>query len=216
MPLIRVKEPFDHPDWLFELKHDGFRALAVIHGHRCTLVSRRGYVFKQWPQLAEELAHTVRSRDAVLDGEVVVLRPDGSSDFNSLLFRREWPHYYGFDLLRLDGEDLRTLPLLQRKKRLRRLVRRDIHSHLRFLDHVRGRGRDLYDAACKLDAEGVVGKWAAGAYHSDGTKTSWVKVKNPCYSQAEGRHEFFEDRPASRPRWKPVRYRMDPAAARAW
>jgi ATP-dependent DNA ligase len=133
MPLIRVKQPFDHPDWLFELKHDGFRALAVIQGHRCTLVSRRGYVFKQWPQLAEELAHTVRSTDAVLDGEVVVLRSDGSSNFNSLLFRREWPHYYAFDLLRLNGDDLRTLPLLQRKKRLRHVIRRDTHSHLRFL-----------------------------------------------------------------------------------
>jgi ATP-dependent DNA ligase len=94
MPLIRVKQPFDHPDWLFELKHDGFRALAIIEGHGCSLVSRRGYVFKQWPQLVEELAHTVRARHAVLDGEVVVLRRDGSSDFNSLLFRREWPYYY--------------------------------------------------------------------------------------------------------------------------
>src|SRR5438477_99355 len=105
MPLIRVKEPFDHPDWLFELKHDGFRALAIVEGHRCSLVSPRGYVFR---------------------------------------------------------------------------------------------------------------KWARGPYHTDGTKTSWIKVKNPTYTQAEGRHEFFEDRAESRPRWKPVAYRMDPAAARAW
>jgi bifunctional non-homologous end joining protein LigD len=216
MPLIRVKEPFDHPDWLFELKHDGFRALGIVEGHRCSLVSRRGYVFKQWPQLAEELAHTVPATHAVLDGEVVVLRHDGTSDFNSLLFRREWPYYYAFDLLELDGADLRHLPLVERKRRLRKLIKRDRRSRLRYLDHVRGRGQDLYTEACKRDTEGIVAKWAGGPYHTDGTKTSWIKVKNPTYTQAEGRHEFFEDRAESRPRWKPVAYRMDPAAARAW
>jgi bifunctional non-homologous end joining protein LigD len=216
MPLIRVKEPFDHPDWLYELKHDGFRALAIIQGHRCTLVSRRGYVFKQFPQLAEELAHTVQAQHAVLDGEVVALRADGSSDFYSLMFRREWPHYYAFDVLRLNDEDLRGLPLVERKRRLRKLIRKDPRSRLRYLGHVRGRGQDLYAAACGRDTEGIVAKWTRGAYHTDGTKTSWVKVKNPTYSQAEGRHEFFDDRPESRPRWKPVAYRMDPAAARAW
>jgi bifunctional non-homologous end joining protein LigD len=216
MPLIRVKRPFDHPDWLFELKHDGFRALAIIESHRCSLVSRRGYVFKQWLPLAEEVAHTVRPQHAVLDGEVVVLRNDGSSDFNALLFRRDRPHYYAFDLLELDGVDLRGLPLLQRKRLLRKLIRRDRRSRLRYLDHVRARGQDLYAAACKRDTEGIVAKWARGPYHTDGTKTSWVKVKNPDYTQAEGRHEFFEHRAEARPPWKPVAYRMDPAAARAW
>jgi bifunctional non-homologous end joining protein LigD len=216
MPLIRLKEPFDHPDWLFELKHDGFRALAIVEGHRCTLMSRRGYVFKQFPQLAEELAHTVKAHHAVLDGEVVALRPDGSSDFYSLLFRRQWPHYYAFDLLRLDGDDLRGLPLVERKRRLRRMIRKDSRSRLRFLGHVRGRGQELYAAACTRDTEGIVAKWTRGTYYTDGTKTSWIKVKNPTYSQAEGRHEFFDDRRESRPRWKPIAYRMDPAAAWAW
>jgi bifunctional non-homologous end joining protein LigD len=216
MPLIRVKEPFDHPDWLFELKHDGFRALAVIDGHRCSLVSRRGYVFKQWPQLAEELAHTVRAHGAVLDGEIVVLRPDGSSDFNALLFRRDSPHFYAFDLLQLEAEDLRGLSLVARKRRLRQLIgRRDPKSRLRFLSHVRGRGKNLYTAACARHRR-IVAKWAGGPYFTDGAKTSWVKIKNPSYSQAEGRHEFFEHRAESRPRWKPVAYRMDPAAAKAW
>jgi ATP-dependent DNA ligase len=68
MPLVRLADPFDHPDWLFELKHDGFRALAHVTGHRCQLVSRRGVVFKQFPQLAEEIAHSVRSNNAILLG----------------------------------------------------------------------------------------------------------------------------------------------------
>ena len=216
MPLLRVLQPFDHPDWLFELKHDGFRALAILERHRCRLVSRSGYVFKQWPQLAEELAHTVRADRAVLDGEVVCLRPDGVSDFYSLLLRRDSPYFFAFDLLSVGDRDLRGEPLRVRKRELRRLVPRDGRSRLRYLDHVRGDGRALYDAACARDTEGVVAKWAGGPYHTDGTKTSWVKIKNPDYTQAVGRHEFFENRPETRPRWKPVAYRMDPRAARAW
>jgi len=62
MPLVPISVAFDHPDWVFELKHDGFRALAHVEGHRCTLVSRRGHVHKQFPMLAEELADAVRAR----------------------------------------------------------------------------------------------------------------------------------------------------------
>jgi bifunctional non-homologous end joining protein LigD len=59
MRLLRLPEPFDHPDFLFEPKLDGFRALAHVRGHRCELISRNGHTFKQWPQLAEEVAHAV-------------------------------------------------------------------------------------------------------------------------------------------------------------
>src|SRR5687767_13669828 len=69
MPLLRVPEAFDHPEWLFELKHDGFRALAIIERDSCRLVSRNGHTFAQWPHLCRELAHTVNAECAVLDGE---------------------------------------------------------------------------------------------------------------------------------------------------
>lgn len=216
MPLIRVQQPFDHPGWLYELKHDGFRALAVVEGHRCTLISRGGHVFKQWPQLAEELAHTVPADHAILDGEIVCLRADGTNDFNALLFRRDWPHFYAFDLLKLEDRDLRSETLRGRKRELRRLVPRT-NSRLRFVDHLPGRGNDLYAAACARDTEGIVAKWAAGPYHTDGVTTSWIKVRNPDYSQAPGRHELFSGRgDGNHARWKPRRYRMDPRAARAW
>jgi ATP-dependent DNA ligase len=65
MPLIRVADAFDHPDWLFELKHDGFRALAQIDGHRCALVFRRRHVHRQFPQLQEEIAPAIRAESAV-------------------------------------------------------------------------------------------------------------------------------------------------------
>jgi bifunctional non-homologous end joining protein LigD len=81
MPLVRVPAPFDHADWVYEIKCDGFRALASVDGHICRLVSRRGHEFRKFTLLAEEIAHSVRSRRAVLDGEIVCLGPDGRSCF---------------------------------------------------------------------------------------------------------------------------------------
>ena len=83
--LLRIPEPFDHPDVVFEPKLDGF------------------HTFGQWPQLAEEIAHAVRAHSAVLDGEVCCLEPDGRTHFNKLLFRSEWPFFYAFDALSIDG-----------------------------------------------------------------------------------------------------------------
>ena len=138
LPLLRLSAAFDHPDWLFELKHDGFRAFAVIERFRTRFISRQGNEFKQWPQLSEEVAHAIRARHAVLDGEVVCLRPDGLSDFYSLMFRRELPYFYAFDLLELDGEDLRARPMLERKRRLAKIIPFDIETRLRLLGHVPG------------------------------------------------------------------------------
>jgi bifunctional non-homologous end joining protein LigD len=193
MPLIRVADAFDHPDWVFELKYDGFRALAHVEGHCCTLVSRRGHVYKQFPMLQTEIAHAVRSMSCVLDGEIVCLAPDGRAKFYDLLFRREWPHFMAFDALAIDGEDLRPLPLLERKRRLRRIMPR-IDTRLVYLDHLSGRGVDLFEAVRGKDLEGVVAKWKRGRYHSDGCTTSWLKVRNPDYSQMDGRHEVFAPR----------------------
>jgi bifunctional non-homologous end joining protein LigD len=209
MPLLRLSEAFDHPDWLFELKHDGFRAFAVIERSRVRFISRQGNEFKQWPQFSVEVAHAIRARHAVLDGEVVCLRPDGLSDFYSLMFRRELPYFYAFDLLELDGDDLRARPLLERKRRLAKIIPFDFETRLRLLGHVPARGRDLFRLVCDHDAEGVVAKWSGGTYHVDGRTTSWLKIKNPSYSQAVGRHEAFEGRGSSRRPAVPMR-RLDP------
>lgn len=135
MRLLRIPEPFDHPDFIFEPKLDGFRALAHVRGHRCELVSRNGHTFTQWPQLAEEVAHVVRAHSAVFDGEVCCLEPDGRTHFDKLLFRREWPHFCAFDVLNIDGKDPTGLPLLERKRRLLRIMP-SIESRLPFLDHL--------------------------------------------------------------------------------
>jgi ATP-dependent DNA ligase len=121
------------------------------------------------------------------------------SNFKSLLFRREWPYFYAFDLLAVDGEDLRQWPLVERKRRLRRLIP-SVPTRLLYVDHVQARGRDFFDVACAHDLEGIVGKLANGRYHADGTSTNWIKIKNPAYTQMTARYELFERRTRSRKR----------------
>jgi ATP-dependent DNA ligase len=144
-------------------------------------------------------AVAVPCRSAVIDGEMCCLQSDGRSHFKNLLFRRDWPHYYAFDLLMLDGDDLRRLPLLERKRQLLSIVPA-VEGRVRYLDHLAVRGRDLFRVACERDLEGIVGKWANGTYQTNGRGTSSLKIKNPNYSQMEGRHELFESRRQSAPR----------------
>jgi bifunctional non-homologous end joining protein LigD len=127
----------------------------------------------------------------VLDGELVCLRADGRPNFMALLGRQAPAYFCAFDLLALDGEDLRDRPLLERKRRLRRIVPRR-SDRLRYVDHIRGRGVDLFRLACERDLEGIVAKWAPRAYRLVGRVSPWVKIKNRDYTQARDRHELFD------------------------
>jgi bifunctional non-homologous end joining protein LigD len=188
MVLTRFREPFSDPDWLFEVKHDGFRALAYVDGD-CRLVSRRNYVYKAFGPVCESIAAALGGRDAIIDGEIVCLGPDGRSLFKHLMYKRGEPYFYAFDLLWVDGEDLRQWTLIERKRVLRKLVPTR-GSRLLYVDHVVERGEDLFKLVCKQDLEGVVAKWKRGAYMD--VRTSWVKIKNPLYSQIVGREKLFE------------------------
>jgi ATP-dependent DNA ligase len=126
-------------------------------------------------------------------GSIVCLDADGRTNFYNLMLRRDWPYFFAFDLLSVDGEDLRAKPLLERKRCLKRIMPR-VDSRLLFVDHVSERGKALFREACRMDVEGIVAKWTRGPYHGDGVNTSWVKIKNPGYSQMTGRRELFERR----------------------
>jgi bifunctional non-homologous end joining protein LigD len=179
MPLAHLGEPFDHEDWIFEPKLDGFRTLAHVENGQCRLMSRNQHPFKAFPKLAAAIAAAV-PHEAVLDGEIVHLGPDGKPRFYDLMRRRSPQHFYAFDLLRLDGHDLRMLPLLERKRILRRLIPPQ-PSPVPYVDHVLGLGVALFRAACQQDLEGVVAKLANGLYTPEAT--TWVKIKNRDYSQ---------------------------------
>ena len=196
MRLAIRRDPFDHPDWLFELKLDGFRSVAYIDNGVCRSVSRNANVYKSFGKLAVDLAATLRYRRVVLDGEIVCLDENGCPVFNQLFYRRGDPYFYAFDLLYQDGKDLRSLPLLERKRRLRQLIPL-LPSRLLYVGHITERGNDLYREVCRRDLEGIVAKWQHGTYLS-GDVTSWVKIKNPKYTQAIGRWEHFQRKTAYR------------------
>jgi bifunctional non-homologous end joining protein LigD len=197
MPLAVLREPFDHPDWIYEVKYDGFRALAVVEHGACRLVSRNGNTFKSFPALTAALAAILPGSDAVLDGEIVCLGLDGEPRFFDLVRRRGQQYFYSFDLLWIDGRDLRGLPLIERKAALRALVPEQ-PSPLLFVDHVAAAGTALFQAVCERDMEGIVAKLARGLHTPD--ETTWVKIKNRRYSQWDGRREVFERR-RDRMRW---------------
>jgi bifunctional non-homologous end joining protein LigD len=118
-----VAAAFDHQDFVFELKHDGFRAVAYIEDGTCRLISRKQIQYKSFAGLCTAMAG-LPVKNAILDGELVCLDQDGRSQFRQLMRRKSQDVcFYAFDLLWLDGHDLRGLPLLERKSRLRKLVR---------------------------------------------------------------------------------------------
>jgi len=119
MRLSRRSEAFDSDQFIFELKIDGFRALAHIQDGKGELVSRNGKVFSGFADLAASIAEHVRIESAVVDGEIACIDEAGRPVFRDLLFRRRECVFIAFDLLYLNGKELRVLPLLERKAMLK-------------------------------------------------------------------------------------------------
>ena len=196
------KEPFDHPEWLFEVKYDGFRALCFVENGRCSFVSRRGNVFTRFDALCEQVAsalcHDVVSElgvdDAIVDGEVIATDESGRPQFYDLLRRTRSPSYIAFDLLWLNGTDLRALPLRERRRRLEMMLPTGSRTISEAVS-VEGRGRELFDMMCAHDLEGIVAKRLADPYEP---RVRWLKIKNSDYSQKEGRGDLFNTPPRRR------------------
>src|SRR5438045_5991206 len=143
MPLSRRPVPFDHPEWIFELKYDGFRSLAVIQNGRTQLLSRNGHPFSSFETLRTALTSPHQGK-TVIDGEIVCVDKRGRPQFRDLLFHRGEPCFFGFDLLMRDGKDLRLEKLTDRKQELRRLLSTVSESKMRYADHVENHGTALF------------------------------------------------------------------------
>jgi bifunctional non-homologous end joining protein LigD len=138
---------------------------------------------RRFQGLADSLARVLPISDAILDGEIVVMR-DHLPDFLALMFRRGEPEYAAFDLLFLNGRDLRDLPYSRREAKLKSILsKQDVIGFVE--QHSRP---ELFEAAARLDLEGVVAKRVDDPYVSG---TEWLKVKHAEYTQAEGRWELF-------------------------
>ena len=182
----QVREPFDRPGWIFEVKWDGFRTIAEVDGGKVSLYSRRlnsfNGRFSQVARSLESLGHT-----AVLDGEIVALDEEGHPRFEWLFHRGKGGKcqlvYFVFDLLYLDGNDLRREPLHRRKSRLKRIIKKI--PHLIYVDHIEEHGKEFFALASKLGLGGIVGKDKRSLYVSGRETRDWLKIKNPAFQRKE-------------------------------
>lgn len=186
----RIRAPFDHPEFVYELKMDGWRCLAYVENGVCRLISRKQNQFKSFSPLTASVAK-LKVQNAIIDGEVVCLDAKGRSVFVDMRRRKANAILYCFDLLWLNNEDLRNLPLVERKLRLRQLTRASRNRSLLYASHMERHGIRLFQAICQQDCEGIVGKYKRGTYTN--TPTSWVKILNPNYSQMRGREELLQN-----------------------
>ena len=204
-----VEDPFDDPAWLYEIKWDGYRAVAFIENGKLRLVSRtQNDLTAQFAEL-KDIPKFVKAKTAVLDGEIVALDTDGRSSFSLMQQRtgiRKWGQrvagnpeiqvlYYAFDLIYFDGHDLRRLPLEQRKRALATLV--VAAGPLRISDHF-DQGKALFAAAKQQGLEGILAKKRDSCYEEKRTR-DWLKIKITdtidCviggYTEPEGTRQYF-------------------------
>lgn len=170
----------DRPDWLHEVKHDGYRLMIQREGKRVRLWTRNGHDWSGRYPLIVEAALRHRSTSFVMDGEAVLLGVDGISDFDGLHSRQHDAEvqFYAFDLLVMNGEDIRPLPLHLRKNNLSRMLARRIDG-IMLNDYEQGEiGPDLFRHACLMGLEGLVSKRKDSRYRA-GRSPDWIKIKNP-------------------------------------
>jgi bifunctional non-homologous end joining protein LigD len=178
LPTRGIKVP-DRPEWIHEVKYDGYRVRVERDGERVRLITRGGYDWtKRYPWIVEAALKN-RHQQVVIDGEAVILGVDGISDFNALhsgKFNHE-VQLYAFDVLAMNGDDLRPLPLSMRKASLAKLLHRRPDGIFTGSFEQGEIGPDLFRKACEFGLEGLVSKRADRPYRA-GRSKDWIKVKN--------------------------------------
>ena len=173
-----AKVPPSGPDWIHEIKHDGFRIMAWRDGASVRLITRNGNDFTKRFPLAAAAVAALPGRSCLIDGEAIACDDKGLAVFE--LIRRARNHgsaiLCAFDLLEIDGEDLRRVPIEQRKHRLARLLRSPHHGIV-LNEHFGGDGAKIFKHVCRLGCGGIVSKRLGSTYRSGRTR-HWLKVKN--------------------------------------
>lgn len=170
--------PFSDPDWIYEMKWDGYRAIAEVDHSNVSLYSRNGNTFNESYPIVVEALQKMKI-DAVLDGEVIVVNEDGRSDFQKLQHYKtdgSVPlEYRVFDVLSINGKDMTRLPLLERKAKLKRLLKPN--GIVKFSDHIEENGEAFFRAAQQIQLEGILAKKSDSLYHTGKRSSEWLKVK---------------------------------------
>jgi bifunctional non-homologous end joining protein LigD len=188
----RSEKPPVGPDWIHEIKHDGYRLIVRKRGGKVRLFTRRGYDWTERYPLICKAVEALHTASAVVDAEAVSCDDTGIAVFERLHSRDydDQVFLYAFDLLELDGEDWRPRPLEERKAKLQKLLAR-APAGIRYSGHLDGDGATIFAHACKLGLEGIVSKHREHPYRS-GPSKAWLKIKNP---DALGVLRFKDDEP---------------------
>jgi DNA ligase D-like protein (predicted ligase) len=180
-----VDTPPDGKRWIHEIKHDGYRSQVLIERGEVRVFTRNGFDWSdRYPSIVKA-ARALPCHSAIIDGEVVVHDEHGVSDFEALRSVIRWQPerllLFAFDLMHLDGDDLRFRPLEERRERLRQLLSKAPPA-LQFTDEFSGDGADFFKACAQHGLEGIVSKRLDSAYRS-GRSKHWLKVK--CFIESE-------------------------------
>jgi bifunctional non-homologous end joining protein LigD len=166
-------------DWLHEIKHDGYRMRVRRDAAGVRLLTRKGYDWTDRYPLIVEAARRLKLRSCLIDGEAVACDENGIAVFSRL---RQHKHdlevfLYAFDVIEVDGWDLRVLPIENRKQRLLRLLR-NCGPGIRFNEHFYGSGEVVFHYACEMGLEGIVSK-RQGSHYESGRSPDWIETNNP-------------------------------------
>ena len=180
-----VEQPPEGKHWIHEIKHDGYRSQVLVERGKARVLTRNRYDWTdRYPSIVRTAAK-LRCKSAIIDGEAIVQDGDGASNFEALgTAMRYQPNriiLYAFDLLHLDGKDLRQEPLSERRARLEHLVLSDAESRIQFSEEFHGDGNAFFTACAKRGLEGIVSKHAMAPYRSGRSKT-WLKTK--CFTES--------------------------------
>jgi bifunctional non-homologous end joining protein LigD len=196
-----IENPFDDEEWLFEIKWDGYRAIAEKNNNNeIRLYSRNGLNFLQnYPVVANQLKKI--KEEATIDGEIVVLNDEGNPDFQFLQHYSENKsrpiQYYVFDLLKLKGHDITGLPLLERKKLLRKIIPKN--EVIKYSDHILENGTSFFNVSKEKNLEGIIAKNIKSKYYPGKRTTDWLKIKHhkteeaiiAGYTEPSGARKYF-------------------------
>ena len=180
-----VDQPPEGKHWIHEIKHDGYRCQVLLERGQARVFTRRGYDWSdRYPSIVRAAAN-LRCQSAIIDGEAIVQDGNGASDFEAVSSAMRWrPHsiiLYAFDLMHLNGKDLRQQTLSVRRSILKALLGSDEESRIQFSDEFDGDGEALFQACAQQGLEGIVSKHALAPYRSGRSKT-WLKTK--CFTES--------------------------------
>ncbi|HEY8160594.1 MAG TPA: DNA ligase D [Methylobacter sp.] len=201
-----TKQPFDDKDWIFEIKWDGYRAIAELNKAEVTLYSRNGNLFNaKYPEITDALAQM--DVEAVIDGEIVVMDEQGNPNFQLLQHyseQRSHPiYYYVFDILKINNQSVMELPLVKRKELVRTLIQlRTLikkNGIIKYSDHIEEKGKEMFALMAERNMEGIMAKKADSPYLPGQRTADWLKIKYRkttdaiiCgFTEPEGERKYF-------------------------